>query len=739
MHIVRYAESGQRAAMIGIRDEAGLHPLEEQSLGALLSRSAERIREIAEAAASVPAVTHMVTLLPPVDGRMEVWAAGVTYVRSRDARLEESGGADIYDLVYDAERPELFFKSVAWRAVTTGQPIAIRRDSSLDVPEAELAIVVNAAGTIIGYTVCDDVSSRSIEGENPLYLPQAKIYDGACALAPAIRPAWEVSADDLAITVDVHRDGSTAWAGRTSTSQIHRPLDQLVRFLFAEQSFPHGAIISTGTGIVPELGFTLQDGDTVTIDIDQVGTLVNAVVAHDRALSGAQLTARTSSSVHREAWGSAGETRRCAERQRRDGSHVSGTEKPSSAAGSQQQADDCPAAPVRLGSPPGVVRVISFLWGLQNAFLTPALALLLVSVFGASTGQVSVVLAIYNSAGMLSAWVIPRWADRRRDYVRPMIGCAVFTLALSISLWSTHTLIPAVAALVVLGAPAVVGSPLLFGYIRHCGATPRDLVQTRAMFSIAWVIGPALASGIISAAGGHALVLSVGAVGLINIFAISTLLRRKNMPPVDAVSEAAVRQALVSRRTLLLVVAAVIALQAACSTSVATITLFVTRELYQSPLWGGIALGVAAGLEVPVLLLLGSRRRRISDLGVLSIASVIGIAYYLLMSMATSGVMVIALQVINAAFVGVLAGTTVTLFQSIMSGPGAAAGLQANAMRAGAMLAGPLVGVGTIFPGGLRAVYVACAVSVTVGLLLILVVRRRMRALPARPPDAHRE
>ncbi|MGH3249790.1 MAG: fumarylacetoacetate hydrolase family protein [Trebonia sp.] len=232
-----------------------------------------------ESAASVLLVNEPIVLLPPADGRMEVWAAGVTYLRSREARLEESGGATFYDLVYNAERPELFFKSAAWRAVTNNQPIAVRRDSDLNVPEAELAIVVNADGEIVGYTVCDDVSSRSIEAENPLYLPQAKIYDGACALAPGIRPAWEISADDLGIALQITRNGTVAWFGRTSTGQIKRPLNEFAGWLFAEQAFPDGVIISTGTGIVPGLDFTLQPGDTVTIDIDQVGTLVNRVIA----------------------------------------------------------------------------------------------------------------------------------------------------------------------------------------------------------------------------------------------------------------------------------------------------------------------------------------------------------------------------------------------------------------------------------------------------------------------------
>lgn len=285
MHIVRYLANDGGGPAAGVQDEAGVHPLGVPSLAALLARPAGEIRELAESAASVRTVDEPVTLLPPADGRMEVWAAGVTYRRSREARLEESGGATFYDRVYDAERPEVFFKSAPWRTVTNGQPIAVRRDSELNVPEPELAIVVNAAAEIVGYTVCNDVSSRSIEAENPLYLPQAKIYDGACALAPGIRPAWEISADDLGIALRITRHGTVAWSGRTSTSQIKRPLTELVRCLFAEQDFPDGAIISTGTGIVPELDFTLRPGDTVTIDIDQVGILANQVVAGKTAVS----------------------------------------------------------------------------------------------------------------------------------------------------------------------------------------------------------------------------------------------------------------------------------------------------------------------------------------------------------------------------------------------------------------------------------------------------------------------
>ena len=183
----------------------------------------------------------------------------------------------MYARVYEAERPELFFKSPAWRVCGDGEPIGIRPDSQISVPEPELALVCNAGAEIVGVTICDDVSSRSIEGQNPLYLPQAKIYAGACALGPGITPAWELDLGALAITVSVRRDGTVAWSGETSTASLHRELGELVEYLFLASSFPHGAVLSTGTGLVPELSFTLAPGDEVEIGVAGVGTLTNVV------------------------------------------------------------------------------------------------------------------------------------------------------------------------------------------------------------------------------------------------------------------------------------------------------------------------------------------------------------------------------------------------------------------------------------------------------------------------------
>jgi 2-dehydro-3-deoxy-D-arabinonate dehydratase len=219
------------------------------------------------------------TAAAPIDGRTEVWASGVTYLRSRTARMGESADPDIYDRVYAAERPELFFKSAAWRVVTDGEPVAIREDSGWDVPEPELAVVANRYGEIVGYGVCNDLSSRSLEGENPLYLPQAKVFAGACALGPVIRPAWEVDATALEIRLRIERDGAAVVDESVSTGSIARPLTDLVDYLFRAENFPDGAWLSTGTGIVPPDEFTLRVGDRVTIEVQDVGSLSNPVMS----------------------------------------------------------------------------------------------------------------------------------------------------------------------------------------------------------------------------------------------------------------------------------------------------------------------------------------------------------------------------------------------------------------------------------------------------------------------------
>jgi len=219
-----------------------------------------------------------VQLLPPIE-QQEVWAVGVTYLRSKKARMEESDfSATAYDKVYDAARPELFFKSLPEKVVGPGDAVGIRSDATWNVPEPELAFVINSRGHIVGYTIGNDMSSRDIEGENLLYLPQAKIYNRSCALGPCVRVgATEADARTWMIKLQITRGTENAFHGETSVGQIKRSFEELVSYLFRSQSFPHGAVLLTGTGIVPPDGFTLQAGDVVRIGISGVGVLENSV------------------------------------------------------------------------------------------------------------------------------------------------------------------------------------------------------------------------------------------------------------------------------------------------------------------------------------------------------------------------------------------------------------------------------------------------------------------------------
>ncbi|MBO0722577.1 MAG: fumarylacetoacetate hydrolase family protein [Blastocatellia bacterium] len=219
--------------------------------------------------------------LAPI-GRQEVWAAGVTYYRSRTARMEEAktaGGGDFYQRVYDAPRPELFLKATPHRVVGNGGGVRIRRDSQWNVPEPELTLAVNSFGQIIGYTIGNDMSSRDIEGENPLYLPQAKVYAQSCALGPAILISNQPLAPRTVILMEIVRAGRVEFHGETDLGNLKRSPEELVEYLFRDNSFPYGCFLLTGTGIVPPDDFTLQEGDEIRITIEPIGTLINHVIA----------------------------------------------------------------------------------------------------------------------------------------------------------------------------------------------------------------------------------------------------------------------------------------------------------------------------------------------------------------------------------------------------------------------------------------------------------------------------
>ena len=257
-----------------------LSPAGIESITALLESDnpTERLADLSES--DLPEVPLAdVTLLNPIEVQ-EIWAADVTYLRSKDARMEESDfSATAYDRVYDAPRPELFFKSLPEKVVACGEPVGIRADAKWSVPEPELVLLMNSRGDIAGYAVGNDMSSRDIEGENLLYLPQAKVYHRSCAVGPWVRVgAREEEAREWEITIQIERGGETVFEGTVSVNQIKRPFGELSAAMFQSQVFPFGCALLTGTGIVPDDDFTLEEGDTVRIQISGIGCLNNPVV-----------------------------------------------------------------------------------------------------------------------------------------------------------------------------------------------------------------------------------------------------------------------------------------------------------------------------------------------------------------------------------------------------------------------------------------------------------------------------
>jgi 2-dehydro-3-deoxy-D-arabinonate dehydratase len=245
----------------------GLYLPSRVDLALLLALPADAMRAVLPVLAAATEEEARDPVLAPIDPMQEVWACGVTYVRSREARKLESRVADIYERVYDAERPELFAKSLGWRVVADGGNVRVRKDSRWNVPEPELVLVVNRFGEIVGYSAGNDMSSRDIEGENPLYLPQAKIYDGSCAIGPAIVLATPDELRAMPISLSIRRGEAEVFAGRISTAQMKRSFEELAGYLRAEYALPHGVLLMTGTGIVPPNDFSLAAGDRIRIDV----------------------------------------------------------------------------------------------------------------------------------------------------------------------------------------------------------------------------------------------------------------------------------------------------------------------------------------------------------------------------------------------------------------------------------------------------------------------------------------
>jgi SET family sugar efflux transporter-like MFS transporter len=364
---------------------------------------------------------------------------------------------------------------------------------------------------------------------------------------------------------------------------------------------------------------------------------------------------------------------------------------------------------------------------LQFAFLNPALGLLLVTWFDATPAQVGWALAAFNASGFVASLVVPAWADRRQDYLRPMIFSGLFSLALVTVLAITTRIPVVVIALVLLGGPASVGSTLLFAHLRHSGAGPSVVVQTRAWVSVAWVIGPPLATVLISSFGSQAILLAIAAVAVLGIAASAAMLaerssaqaHRARPPAPDSTDRPA------SKLVVTLICTSFIVLQATNYVVVSIMGLYVTQRLGLDLVW--VTLGVAAALEVPALLLIARLGRRFTSIGLLASGCIAGIGYYLAMTLLTGPVPLLFAQLLNAWFFAAIAGVGLVLFQELIPRPGLASGLYTNTRRLGAIAAGPIIALGSRTALGYSGIFALCAALTAVALVVLVAARRKWR------------
>ena len=382
----------------------------------------------------------------------------------------------------------------------------------------------------------------------------------------------------------------------------------------------------------------------------------------------------------------------------------------------------------------------ALLWGLQFALLNPALALLLVTVYNADPTEVGVVLAVYNGAGFLASLVIPMVADRRGEYLGLMLVCGLCTLALAAALLLTTSLPLVVIALAVLGAPAGVGNSLLFAHLKHTGSAATSVINVRAITSFAWVAGPPLATVVITTFGERAVLGVLAAVAAATVAVAAGMLtrgRRERRGQTHGQAHGQAHGQVVpqqgaegqrstpSRVLVVGIVVVFICLQAANISAVTVMSLFVSRTVGLDLVWAGVALGVAAGLEIPALLLVGRATRRWSQVRLLIVGCLLGVAYYAVMTQVHGPVLLLSAQVLNAGFFAIVVGVGLTLFQELIPRPGLASGLFTNTRRLAAVLAGPVIALGAGTAAGYRGVMVLCLGLIVLGLAGVLLVARR--------------
>ncbi len=383
----------------------------------------------------------------------------------------------------------------------------------------------------------------------------------------------------------------------------------------------------------------------------------------------------------------------------------------------------------------------ALLWGVQSAFLSPVLALILTELYAATTAEVGWVLAASNASGFVAALVLPAWADRRHNYLALMMASAILTAVLAVLLAIVTTLPLAALVLIVLGGPAGIGSSMLFAHLRQAGARPADIVKTRAIISVAWVAGPPVAAAIIGWFGNRAILLAITGVAGLSIATTTLMINRHRADTQTADTPAPTTRRAehlprVGRAGIVLITAAFVLLQATNATGMSIMTVYVTQTLGLDVLWAGIALGVAAALEVPALLLIGRLSERHSHLGLIATSCLAGIAYYLGLAFVTGPIPLIALQLLNAWSFAGIAGIGLTLFQELIPRPGLSTGLYMNTRRVGAIVSGPIIAVGSLTALGQRGIFIASAAITLLGLIPIAIAGRRHPAGTSSTPQA---
>ncbi|MEL4504637.1 MFS transporter [Luteococcus sp. H138] len=370
----------------------------------------------------------------------------------------------------------------------------------------------------------------------------------------------------------------------------------------------------------------------------------------------------------------------------------------------------------------------AMLWGLQFAFLAPALALLLVNLYGASMRDVGWVISAYQGAAFIAQLVVPGWADRRRDYLLPMVGAGVSTIALTIALWFATSLPLALVALLILGAPAGVGGAMLFAELKHCGAQVHEVTSIRAVFSFAWMIGPPVATLVIGTFGSRALLVAIALVALVNLGMTGFLIRaRKHRDPAregvlqpDAVTPA--------KLPVGLALGAFVLTGATNAVAVSVLTLYVTQDLAAAPIWAGISLGLCATLEIPAMIYSGRLALRHSKFSMVVLGGALALVYYVGLILTGSPMVLLLLQIPNAVFIALTEGIGLAWVQEIIAAPGMASGMFMNTRRIGSVLSGVVISLGATGTAGVAGVFTICAVLAAFALALLLAAGRLLPA-----------